>query len=52
MIESEDELVDVGLQVLGGDAMVDSNDRSLEQAPEVLHTHCMDVSVDEGLGEA
>jgi len=40
------------LQVLGGDPMVDTDDRSLEQAPEVLHAHCMDVSVDEGLGMA
>ena len=50
IVESEDEFVEIDLKVLCGDAMVDSDDRSLEQAPEVLHAHCMDVAVDECLG--
>ena len=50
IVEPEDKLVDVDLKVLCGDAMVDADDRSFEQAPEVFHTHCMDVFVDERLG--
>ncbi len=50
MIEPKDELIQVGLKVFGGDAVVDPEDCSLEQAPEALDAHCMDVSVDERLG--
>jgi hypothetical protein len=38
--------------VLCGDTVVDADNCSLEQATEVFHTHCMDVSIDEGLGMA
>jgi len=32
--------------------MIDPDNRSLEQTPEVLHAHCVDVSVDECFGVA
>jgi len=38
------------LQVLGGYSVIDTDNRPLKQTPEILHAHCMDVSVDEGLG--
>ena len=52
VVEPEDELVQVGLEVFGRDAMIDADNCSLEQTPEVLDTHCMNVSIDEGLGMA
>jgi len=52
MIESEDELVQVCLEVLGRDTVVDTNDRSLEEGPEGFDAHGMDVAFDEGLGMA
>jgi len=48
IVEPEDKLVDVGLKVLGGYAMVDTDYCSLEQAPEcagvrpsILGFHCL-----------
>jgi len=52
VVESEDELIEVGLEVFSRYTMVDTDNRSLEEAPEVLHPHRVDVSVDECLGVA
>lgn len=40
------------MQVLGGHAVIDTNDCTLEQAPEALDSHGMNVSVYESLGVA
>jgi hypothetical protein len=37
VVEPEDKLVKIDLEVFSGDAVVDTDDRSLKQAPEVLH---------------
>ena len=50
IVKPEDKLIQVGLQVFSGHPVVDPDDRPFEQAPKVLHTHCVDVSVDECLG--
>jgi len=50
VVKPEDEFIEIDLKVFSGYSMVDSDDRSLEQTPEVLHAHRVDVSVDERLG--
>ena len=52
MIEAEGKLIQIRLEILGGYAVIDADNCSLEQAPEVLDTHCVDVSIDERLGMA
>jgi len=50
IVEPEDKLIQVALEVFGGNAVIDPDDRSLKQRPEVLDTHCVNVAIDEGLG--
>jgi len=50
VVEPKDKLIEIDLKVLCGNAMIDTDNRPLKQGPEVLHTHCMDVSVDERFG--
>ncbi len=50
IVEPEDEFIQVGLEVFGRYAVVHANNCSLEQAPEVFHTHCVNVSVHECFG--
>ena len=52
MIEPENELVQIGLQVLSRHSVIDPDDRSFEQAPEVLHSHRMNVPIHKRLGMA
>ncbi len=50
VVESKDKLIRIGLEILSRHTMINTDDCSLEQAPEVLNPHRMNVSVDEGLG--
>jgi len=52
IVEPKDKLIQIRLEILGGHAVIDTDNCSLEQAPEVFHTHCMNVSINEGLGMA
>lgn len=50
VVEPEYELVEVSLKVLCRHAMVDADDRSLEERPERFDAHNVDVAVHECLG--
>jgi len=50
IVEPEDKFVEIDLKVFSRHAMIDSDNRSFEQAPEVLHAHCVNVSVYECFG--
>ena len=50
IVEPKDKLIQVNLKVFGGHTMINTDDCSLEQTPEVLDAHCMDIAVDEGFG--
>ena len=52
IVKSENELIEIDLKVLSGDTMVDTDNCSFEQGPEVFHAHRVDVTVDERLGMA
>ena len=52
VIKAEDEFIQVGLKVLCRYAVIDADNCSLEQAPEVFDAHCVNVSIDECLGMA
>lgn len=49
LLNSEGKLVKVSLKVLRGYPVIHADDRSLEQTPEALDTHGVDVAVHEGL---
>ncbi len=50
IVESENKLIQIGLEILSGHTMINTDDCSLEQTPEVLDAHCVDIAVDEGFG--
>ena len=52
VVEPENKLIEIDLKVFSRYAMIHADNRPLEQAPEVLHAHRVDVSVDERLGMA
>ena len=52
IVETKDKLIEIDLKVLCGNAVIDTDDSSFEQAPEVFHAHRVYVSVDERLGMA
>jgi len=50
VVKPKDKLIQIGLEILGRDTMIDTNDRPFKQRPEVLDTHCVNVTIDERLG--
>jgi len=52
IVKPENELVEIGLKVFSRDAVVNPDDRSFKQAPEVFHAHRVDVPVDKCFGMA
>jgi len=49
IIEPKHKLVKIRLEILSAYPMVHSDNCPLEQTPEVLDTHCVDIPIDEGL---
>jgi len=49
IVESEHELIQVGLEVLSRNTVINADDRSFEERPERLDSHYVYVPVDERL---